>query len=134
MALITDDPCQHWYLPGLRRGAIHQYQRRRTVRDRARICCRNGALLAKGRLQGRDLLRSALAGLFVFSQQQALTAIDACQLGCKRAGLLRIARTLQRRKSKLIHGTAGQTGLIGAALGMYPHQLAIIGILQTIEE
>ncbi len=134
MALITDDPCQHWYLPGLRRGAIHQYQRRRTVRDGARIGRRNGALLAKCRLQGRDLLRSALAGLLVFSQQQAITAIDACQLGHKRTRVLRIAGPLQRRKGKLIHGTAGQTGLIGTALGMYPHQLAIIGILQTVEE
>ena len=56
------------------------------------------------------------------------------QLRTKRASLLGIKGSLERCQGKFIHGTAGQTGQISAALGMDSHQLAIIGILQSVEK
>ncbi len=134
MTLITHQMGQHGQTQLRRRLGSHQDERRRSVRDGAGIGSRDGALLAECRFQMGDLVGPGLGRLLILGEQQGVTDSNLSQLGLESTALLGRQRTRQGSNGKSVHVGAGQTGAIRTQLGIMPHQLAFVSILQAIEE
>ncbi len=115
-----------------------QDQRSRTIRDRAGGGGGNRAVLGEGGLEGRDLVRAALAGLLV-GIDHGLTSPRNDRYGhdlaCKGAlsdGHLGAAERFNRIG---VLRFAGQLIGIGGVLGESAHGAAgFVGVFQAIEE
>ncbi len=91
-------------------------------------------VLLKAGLSWGDLFGPGLGRLLILGQQQGISGPHRRQLCCKGPAALGRQRPLQRCDGKGIHIGTGQPGAIGAQLGIMPHQLTFVGILQSVEE
>ena len=113
----------------LRRGAAHQHQRRRTVRDRARVRGGHGAILAKRRLQRRNLVGRSLGGLLVVADGDLALAArhrHGCNFPREGAVVVRGERARKRRRRKGVLRFARESVGARAFLGEGAHEPSLV--------
>ena len=123
-------------LPGGR--AAHQHERRRAVRDRARVRGGHRPVLPERGPERRDLVGRRLRGLLVLVDHDlALAAGDRhrSDLPGERAVVVRRERPRERRQREAVLLLARERELRGAVLGEGAHQAAlVVCVLEAVEE